>query len=330
MPKETKYYEVLGVSPTCTPDELKRAYKRKALEWHPDKHQDNKAAAEQKFKEIAQAYEVLSDEKKRRVYDQLGEAGLEGGGGGGPSPFSGFGGGTPFVFRTGGGGGGGRGGPEGLDPFKLFESFFGSRSAGAFGFGDDDDFPLFGGMHGGMRGPRRTASAAGFAGHPHRKEKPKPFNVDLNCSLEDLFTGATKRMKITRKRHRPDGQAYDDAHVLEVKLKPGWKAGTKLTFENEGEQEHPNAPAGDVVFTVKEKDHPYYNRDGDNLLHFAQVRGTDCASRLVIPYLDGTDIEIWPGGMAVENDCQREIRGKGMPNSKTGVRGDLIIKFEVL
>jgi len=120
MVKETKFYDVLGVSPSATEQELKKAYKTGALKYHPDKNHNN-PAAEQKFKEISHAYEILSDSQKRQVYDQFGEAGLEGGAGGG----------------------------GGMAAEDLFAQFFGG---GGLGGG-------FGGMFGGMNHPRGPTKA---------------------------------------------------------------------------------------------------------------------------------------------------------------------------
>ena len=121
------YYATLGVAKSASADELKKAYRKLALKWHPDKHKDqDKKKAEAKFKEINQAYEVLSDQKKRQMYDQFGEAafkgGAPGGAGGQQEPFT-------YSYRTSGAGfedifgGGGF-----SDPFEIFEQFFGGAS----------------------------------------------------------------------------------------------------------------------------------------------------------------------------------------------------------
>lgn len=126
------FYEILGVSKTATPDELKRAYRKLALEYHPDKNKSKEA--EEKFKEINQAYEVLSDPQKRATYDQVGRAGFDAGGGAG-GPFGGFGGQQaggygPFTYSySNGGGAQGFDFNGGVDPFEIFEQFFG----GGFG-----------------------------------------------------------------------------------------------------------------------------------------------------------------------------------------------------
>ncbi|XP_041514742.1 dnaJ homolog subfamily B member 6 [Microtus oregoni] len=163
------YYEVLGVQRHASPEDIKKAYRKQALKWHPDKNPENKEEAERKFKQVAEAYEVLSDAKKRDIYDKYSKEGLNGGGGGGShfnSPFE-FG----FTFRN----------PDdvfreffgGRDPFSFdffedpFDDFFGSRRAsrgnrsrgtGSF-FSAFSGFPSFGG-HGGLT----SFSSASFGG----------------------------------------------------------------------------------------------------------------------------------------------------------------------
>ncbi|XP_063159455.1 dnaJ homolog subfamily B member 6 isoform X1 [Candoia aspera] len=144
------YYEVLGVHKHASPEDIKKAYRKLALKWHPDKNPDNKEEAERQFKQVAEAYEVLSDAKKRDVYDKYGKEGLNGGGGGShfDSPFE-----YGFTFRN---------------PEDVFREFFGGRDPFSFDFFEDpfDDF------FGNRRGPRGNRSRGGgsffsaFSGFP--------------------------------------------------------------------------------------------------------------------------------------------------------------------
>jgi DnaJ-class molecular chaperone len=140
MAAKSDYYSVLGVSKSASADEIKKAYRKQAIDWHPDKHKDNKKAAEKRFKEINEAYQILSDSQKRKAYDQFGHAAFSPGGmPGGPSAGSGFPGGQgqtgkwgPFTYTyTTSGGGSPFAGFDFGDPFEIFESFFGG--AGPFG-----------------------------------------------------------------------------------------------------------------------------------------------------------------------------------------------------
>ncbi|HTK03825.1 MAG TPA: DnaJ C-terminal domain-containing protein [Alphaproteobacteria bacterium] len=121
MATKTDYYDILGVSKTASADDIKKAYRKQALEWHPDRHKDNKEAAEKRFKEINEAYQVLSNPQKKSSYDQFGSAG-------GPTgnPFAG--GGSPFTYTYSTGGQNPFGNADFGDPFDIFESFFGGAS----------------------------------------------------------------------------------------------------------------------------------------------------------------------------------------------------------
>ncbi|KAM9333119.1 dnaJ homolog subfamily B member 6b isoform 3-T4 [Pholidichthys leucotaenia] len=144
------YYHILGVQKNATQEDIKKAYRKRALKWHPDKNPDNKDEAEKKFKELSEAYEVLSDEKKRNIYDRYGKEGLSGGGGGGH--YEHFDGG--FTFRN---------------PEDVFREFFGGRDPFANFFDDSFDDPFFGGSRRSQRTSSRNGmggSAFGFGGFP--------------------------------------------------------------------------------------------------------------------------------------------------------------------
>lgn len=126
MAAKTDYYDILGVSKSASADEIKKAYRKQALEWHPDRHKDNKEAAEKRFKEINEAYQVLGDPKKRQSFDQFGASGAQGNPfAGGGNPFSQ---GSPFTYTYSSGGENPFGNQDFGDPFDIFESFFGGAS----------------------------------------------------------------------------------------------------------------------------------------------------------------------------------------------------------
>lgn len=234
--------------------------RKAALKWHPDKNKDNPNAAE-KFKECSQAYEILSDPEKRKVYDQYGLEFLlrgggapppEGGAGGFPGGMPGggfggfdFGGGMPggggartFHFSTGGGPGGGF---NFNNPEDIFAEFM--RQQGGGGMQDDDMPGIFssfggGGGGGGGRSGRTRMRSSGFGEPRHREHTPEITTVErpLPLTLEELYSGVTKKMKIKRKTFDETGKRVQTDQILEVPIKPGLKKGSKIKFNGVGDQ----------------------------------------------------------------------------------------------
>lgn len=198
-PTKRDFYEVLGLSKGATKDQIKQAYRKLALKWHPDKNPDKKDEAEQKFKEINEAYQILSDDKKRQSYDQFGHAAFDPAGGMGGNPFGGGFQQGPFSwsYRT-----GGSGGFENMDfgdPFDIFEQFFGGAGGGF------------------ARAARRP-------------------RYSLAISFMDAVKGATKEVEIEGKKHTikvPAGASdgtrirYDDFDIT-------FDVGTHPKFRREG------------------------------------------------------------------------------------------------
>lgn len=264
------YYKILGISKGASDDDIKKAYRKLALKYHPDK---NKAAgAEERFKEIAEAYEVLSDKKKRDIYDMHGEEGLKGGIPGN----TGVGGNSNFTYQFHG------------DPRATFAQFFGNASpfqaffdiggggGRMFGFPDDDmdvDDPF--GLNIGSARPGGAFRSQSFNFHnsPSRnkdKLQDPPIEHDLYVSLEDITKGCTKKMKISRKVLQSDGSTKKEDKVLTINVKPGWKAGTKITFQREGDQGRNKIPA-DIVFIIRDKPHPHFKREGSDIRYTAKI-----------------------------------------------------------
>lgn len=347
MVAETKLYDALGIQPTATQDEIKKAYRKSALKWHPDKNKGNEQAGE-KFKEVSQAYEVLSDPEKRKVYDQYGlefllrggaapppgaeEGGMPGGfsAGGFPGGFASFGGGAPggaraFHFSTGGGPGGFSFG----DPNDIFAQFTRGGGAGGFGGGEDDElFDLF---SGGMPGGRSRRS--GFGGARHMQPEPAEPTIverDLPISLEELFTGTHKKMKIKRKRFDPQtGKRTQEDKILEMDIKPGLKAGSKIKFTGVGDQEENGTQ--DLHFIVREKEHPTLKREGDNLRTVIELDLKEALTgwERKVTTIDGKQLPVRGAGPTAPGTIQR-FPEQGMPISKKpGSRGDFLVEIKV-
>lgn len=257
-------------------------FSKAALKYHPDKNKDNPDAAE-KFKECSQAYEILSDPEKRKVYDQYGLEFLLRGGGAPPpdaggNPFAGAGGGVPpgfsgFNFDTGGGGGaktfhfstngGGPGGFSFSNPDSIFAEFM--RSGGGPGGGGDDDFgdifSAFGGAgpRGSRGGPRMRTSfpdAGMGGGRSARQPTPEVTTVErsLPVSLEDMYKGVEKKMKIKAKKFDDNGKRTTTDQMLTVPIKAGLKKGSKIRFKGVGDQEEGGQQ--DLCFVIEEVSHP--------------------------------------------------------------------------
>lgn len=172
----------------------------------------------------------------------------------------------------------------------MFAEFFGGRSPFEHFFpqnGDDDmdigdPFGAFGrGRMGGFQ--KSFQSTAGGRHRAHTKKKDPPVVHELKLSLEEVFSGCTKKMKISRKRLNPDGRTvHSEDKILMVDIKRGWKEGTKITFPREGDETPTNIPA-DVVFVVKDKPHPLFIRDGSDIIYPAKISLRDVSEHLKSP-----------------------------------------------
>ena len=281
------YYKTLGVPRTATADEIKKAFRKLARTHHPDAGGD-----EAKFKEINEAYEGLSDDKKRKLYDQYGTANEN------HIP-QGWGGGAVNVEDIFGGGAGG---------FGSWADILESIRHGEGAFGSDWDFN--GSGFGGARQPR--------------PRKGQDMNVTLNVTFDEAFSGAEKRVTV-----RVPGRG--ESETLTVKIPAGAVDGGRLRFKGKGGPGENGGASGDLLITTKIDEHPYYSRKGADVLMDVPVSVAEAAlgASVVVPTPDGTKVRVKvPAG--TQDDTVLTVRGKGAPKVKGEGSGDLKIAVKVL
>lgn len=266
------HYTILGIDKTANEGEIKRAYRRLALTTHPDKGGDV-----EKFKKINEAYQTLSDAKKRETYDLYGEEAINQG-----------------------------------NPFRQGYSQRRQQQGTSSPFAGDPMSDMLNELLESLLGKG--------AGTPPRRERESPITQTIQCSLEELFHGATKKYRV-RSRTRE--------HTFSVVIRKGYKKGTKITYPPS-----PSFPIG-VVFTLGEpKPHVLFTQKADDLVLKKPVKigreQKQSGGEISLPTIDGTTVvlKVEPGG--VRNGVRR-LEGFGMPKSKSrgGGRGDLVVKVEV-
>lgn len=279
------YYKTLGVPRTASSDEIKKAFRKLARTHHPDAGGD-----EAKFKEINEAYEVLSDEKKRKVYDQYGTADARRvpqgwGAAGADDMFGGFG-----------------SWAEILESIRRGEGAFGTE----WGSGGFSGFSGFGGA------PRAP-----------RPRKGQDMNVTLNVTFDEAFSGTQKSVSV-----RIPGKA--EAETLSVKVPAGAVDGGRLRFKGKGAPGENGGAAGDLLITTKIAPHPYFVRDGADVLLDVPVSIAEAAlgANVIVPTPEGPKVRVKvPAG--TQHDTRLTLRGKGAPKVKGSGSGDLKLTVKV-
>jgi len=295
MPVEFRdYYETLGVPKTASEDEIRTAFRKLARRYHPDVAKDKKVA-EEKFKQINEAYEVLSDPEKRKKYDQLG-ANWDQPGGFQPPP--GWGAQQPGggFYRYGGGGDGGvefEFGGTGFSDF--FEAFFGGgRGRSAFG---------------------------GFGRGQQEAERGSDVEADIMVPLEEALNGATRTVSLRR-------AGAKKVETYQVKIPKGVREGQRIRLAGQGEAGERGGKSGDLFLRVRLERHPDFRVEGSDLVHdikifpWQAVLGTE----VLTPTLEGNvRLKIPPG---TRSGQRFRLRGRGLPSS-AGSRGDLYVEVQI-
>ena len=351
MAGKRDFYEVLGVDRNASPDQIKSAFRKLVLKWHPDKwvnaSEEEKKTAADKFKEASEAYSVLSDPDKKARYDRFGEAGLGGDGGG-----AGVGGFGDFNIND------------------VLRDLFGGA------FGGFSGFEGFGGFGGGQRSGQR------------RVVKGRDILTRVYLTLEEIATGVEKEVTIERNERCPDcggkgtknesdvqtcpvcngsgqeqrvmngfmytyttcSRCHGEGTVvknpcrscsgtglvrkratIKVKIPAGVESGMQLTIKGEGHATKAGGINGDLLVVIEEREHPVLRREGKNLFYSVVIPVTDAllGGKVSVPCLDGNyTIDVEPG---TQSGSVVRLRGRGLPAVKgygSGV-GDLYVKFLV-
>jgi molecular chaperone DnaJ len=332
MPK-TDYYELLGVSRDASPDELKKAYRKLAMQHHPDKNHGNKDA-EHKFKEISEAYEVLRDPQRRAAYDRYGHAAFEQGGGGG------FGG---FDFG-------------GVGVGDFFEEMFGEilgggrrgqRQQGGGARGNDLRYDLQITLEEAFRGAEKTIKISSLATcEPCKGQGTAPGTSPVTCAMCDghgrvraqqgFFTiertcptcqGAGRVIKDPCKNCHGVGRVRKE-RALAVNIPPGVENGTRIRLAGEGEAGQQGGHAGDLYVIIALAPHPLFQREGANLYCRVPIPMTLAAlgGMIEVPVIDGTMVEMKVDS-GVQSGHQVRIKHKGMTVLRGAARGDLYVEL---
>jgi molecular chaperone DnaJ len=329
------YYEVLGVARDAGEDDLKKTYRKLAMQWHPDRNQGN-AEAEAKFKELNEAYDVLKDAEKRAAYDRFGHAAFEQGGpggGGGGGPFGGGGFEDIFEEMFGRFGGGGRGqraaAGRGADlrtqvEVSLEEAFAGAKKTIRFATSVSCEACKGVGAEGGAASGVQTCGTCQGSGKVRAQQGF--FLVERTCPT---CGGQGRIIKNPCKICRGAGRVQRERN-LNVSVPAGVDDGTRIRLTGEGEAGQRGAPAGDLYVDIAVRPHPIFQRDGGNILVRVPLRMTQAAlgGHVEVPSIDGGRSKVTiPAG--TQTGDQFRLRGKGFSVLRSAARGDMYVQVMV-
>jgi molecular chaperone DnaJ len=322
------YYEILEVSKTATDQEIKSSYRRLALKFHPDRNQGDKAA-EEKFKEAAEAYAILSDDDKRAKYDRFGHAGVGGGAQGfDPSQFTGFEdifGGLGDIF---GFGGSRRGGPQrGADLRYDLEIKFEQAAKGVETHIQIPRQETCDGCKGSGAAPGTTAATCpGCRGAGQVRFQQGFFTMARTCGQ---CRGAGKVISKPCPTCRGAG-TVEKTRKLTVKIPAGIATGQRLRLTGEGESGTQGGPTGDLYVVIFVQEHEFFQRDGNDLHCSLPLAFTTLAlgGEITVPGIDGEETVKIPE--STQTGTTFRLRGKGMPDVSGRGRGDMLVTVQAV
>ncbi|CAI5755957.1 unnamed protein product [Candida verbasci] len=325
MVKDSKFYSTLGVSENASDSELKKAYRKAALKYHPDKNASPEAA--EKFKEISHAYEILSDPEKREIYDQYGEEGLSGQGGAGMN--------AEDIFAQFFGGGFGGGGPQRPSRGKDIKHQI-SCSLEDLYKGKSTKLALNKTVlchecsgRGGLEGKVKECQDCHGSGMKFVTRQMGPMiqrfqTVCDKCQGSGDICDPKDRCKTCRGK-----KTQQERKILQVHIEPGMKDGQRIVFNGEGDQE-PGISPGDVIFIIDEKPNSEFQRSGNNLIKSIEIDLSTalCGGEIGFKHVSGEWIKT-QAIPVIKYDDVKVIEGQGMPIYKQSSKGNLILKFTI-
>ncbi len=287
------YYEVLGVKKDNSAQDIKKAYRKLAMKYHPDRNKGDKEA-EEKFKKISEAYAVLSDPEKRKQYDTFGESGFQ-------QRYS-----QEDIF-------------QGFDLGDILKEFGLGGMGGGFraSSGQGSPFETFFFQGGGPGGGRASYHSPG----QQQPVKGNDLTYELSVSLEEILSGSEKTISLRR-----EGRTEN----VSVKIPRGMKAGQKLRLAGKGSPSPYGGPPGDLFLIINEQAHPVFIREGNNLIVEQHIPFSKAClgSEVNVKSLEGKDLKVKvPAG--IQPQAKLRLKGHGLPAGKTGGRGDIYVKFTV-
>jgi len=354
--QQQDYYKALGVERSADAAEIRKAYRKLARKHHPDLNPGDKAA-EERFKKVQEAYDILSDPKKKQMYDQVGfysENGMPTGAGAGQrGPGMGFGGfdfSDVFTHAGRAGGGGPATDAEGSGNFQdIFNQWFGrskSESAAVPEKGADLEYGLSIDFWQAIRGTQirlsvnrqEVCAACGGSG-----SRSGANTVCPECNGSGNVTQMAGAMKFNLKCPRCEGTGrltnrcgtchgdgrISTAETVEVRIPPGAQTGSRLRVAGKGNAGTHGAPPGDLYITVRVEPHPFFRREGDDIQITVPVRIDEAGlgTKIEVPTIDGRALLKIPQG--TKNGQKFRLREKGVLNSRTAKRGDQIVDVTI-